>query len=404
VVVSKKQPASRLSPAPTPGLPPAQFAHRLLDWFDRHGRRHLPWQRDPTPYRVWVSEVMLQQTQVATVIPYYERFIARFPQVEDLAAAPLDEVLHLWTGLGYYARARHLHRCAQVLVAEHAGVFPEEFSSVEALPGIGRSTAGAVLSLALGARHPILDGNAKRVLSRVYAVEGDPASAEVLARLWALAEQCTPHMRNAHYTQAIMDLGATLCTRARPACTLCPFSDGCIAAREGRQSEYPGARRRRVRPLRHATVLLIEARLDDATLDTPQLAEAPHASLDRPRAILLEQRPPSGVWGGLWSLPQFESNESAVAWCRTMLPDAKLIDEWQTVEHAFTHFDLHLHPLLMRCTHDPGAEPLATGRKSLWYSLRSPPRVGLPQPVREMLRRFGADDASAAERAIPLQV
>src|SRR5882757_5719100 len=198
------------------------FTAALLEWFDVHGRKTLLWQQNPTPYRVWVSEVMLQQTQVSTVIPYFERFMARFPTLETLASAAEDEVLHLWTGLGYYARARNLRACAQVLVARHGGEFPKDIEAVTALPGIGRSTAGAILALSRGRQFPILDGNVKRVLARVFGIAGDPSSAAVLAALWARAEACTPDTRISAYTQAIMDLGATVCTRARPACTLCP--------------------------------------------------------------------------------------------------------------------------------------------------------------------------------------
>src|SRR5579883_1754303 len=334
-------------PAAHASLAPAQFAARLLAWFDRHGRRHLPWQRDPTPYRVWVSEVMLQQTQVATVIPYYERFMARFPRLEDLARAPLDEVLHLWSGLGYYARARNLHACAQAVLRDHGGEFPTELGSVESLPGIGRSTAGAVLSLAQGARHAILDGNAKRVLARVYAVAGDPTRASVLARLWSLAEACTPSARNADYTQAIMDLGATLCTRTRPACTVCPMNDACRAALEGRQAQLPGARRRRERPLRHATLLLIERRLDaaaaaaaaavaDGTVAFARGAAGEtqaQAPAEGERALLLEQRPAKGIWGGLWSPPQFECEQAALDWCETAFPGSERIGLLETIEH-----------------------------------------------------------------------
>src|SRR5579864_1284151 len=221
-----------------------QFAQRLLAWFAVQGRHTLPWQIDPTPYRVWVSEVMLQQTQVATVIPYYARFMARFPDIGTLATASLDEVLHLWTGLGYYARARNLQACAQVISEQHGGIFPNSLEAVMALPGIGRSTAGAILALSRGQRHPILDGNAKRVLARVFGIAGDPSSAAVLAALWRQAEECTPTDRVAGYTQAIMDLGATLCERTRPACTACLLNTMCVAAREGRQAELPGVKKR----------------------------------------------------------------------------------------------------------------------------------------------------------------
>ncbi|MGH8249567.1 MAG: A/G-specific adenine glycosylase, partial [Steroidobacteraceae bacterium] len=205
----------------------------LLAWFEAHGRRNLPWQQDPTPYRVWVSEVMLQQTQVETVVPYFARFVARFPNVAALAAAAQDEVLALWSGLGYYARARNLHRAAQEVVKHHDGRLPESLEALMALPGIGRSTAGAILALAHGERHAILDGNAKRVLARVFVVRTPAGSAATAARLWSLAEACTPAARVAEYTQAIMDLGATVCTRARPACDRCPLAHGCGARAQG---------------------------------------------------------------------------------------------------------------------------------------------------------------------------
>ena len=228
----------------------AAIAPRLLAWFDVHGRHDLPWQRERTPYTVWVSEVMLQQTQVATVVPFYERFIARFPTVEALAAAPLDDVLKLWSGLGYYARARTLWHAARAVVAQHGARVPDTFDELHALPGIGRSTAGAILAQARGARFPILDGNAKRVLARYHAVEGWPGDGAVQEELWLLAERHTPHERVADYTQAIMDLGATLCTRARPACTVCPLSDTCAACRAGTQATYPAPRPKRARPRR----------------------------------------------------------------------------------------------------------------------------------------------------------
>jgi len=235
---------------------PRHFAERVLDWFEIHGRHDLPWQQDPTPYRVWISEIMLQQTQVATVIPYYERFVRRFPDVQALAASLLDEVLHLWTGLGYYARARNLRACAQALVAKHGGEFPNDLESMQALPGIGKSTAGAILALSRGGRHPILDGNVKRVLSRVFGIAGDPSSAAVLAALWAHAEACTPASKVSAYTQAIMDLGATVCSRARPACTVCPMNSDCIAALEGRQADLPEVKQRPARGMRAATLLI----------------------------------------------------------------------------------------------------------------------------------------------------
>jgi A/G-specific adenine glycosylase len=343
-----------------------EFADRLLAWFDVHGRRHLPWQQNPTPYRVWVSEVMLQQTQVATVIPYFERFMARFANVEALAAAPADEVMHLWTGLGYYARARNLQACAQALVARHAGVFPMEIERVMALPGIGRSTAGAILALSGDVRHPILDGNVKRVLARVFGIAGDPGAKAVIDSLWDLAERCTPHARVAAYTQAIMDLGATVCTRSRPACTVCPMSTLCVAAREGRQAELPGRKARRARPAREA-VLLIAERAGS-------------------RAVLVERRPASGIWGGLWSPPQFDTEAAALEWCRREVGEGAIgMDQPAAIEHAFTHFDLRLKPLRIVC-----AARHAVGEPGdrLWYPLDAPPRVGLPQPIRELFKRL----------------
>ncbi len=300
---------------------PQQFTERLLAWFEVHGRHDLPWQNDPTPYRVWVSEVMLQQTQVSTVIPYYQRFMARFPDVQALAAAPLDEVLHLWTGLGYYARARNLRACAQVLTVQHGGEFPEDFAAVMALPGIGKSTAGAILALSRGARHPILDGNVKRVLSRVFGIAGDPASSAVIAALWAQAEACTPTAKVGAYTQAIMDLGATVCSRSNPACTVCPMSQGCIAALEGRQTELPSPRQKRARGSREATLLIAESGKDGCI------------------SVLVERRPAAGLWGGLWSPPQFESEFAALDWVRREIgePEKRLaaLEPHSSLLHSF---------------------------------------------------------------------
>ena len=355
----------------SPPLEPGLFAGRLLAWFDGHGRKDLPWQRDPSAYRVWVSEVMLQQTQVATVIGYFERFMGRFADLPTLAAAPLDEVLHLWTGLGYYARARNLHATARRVLAEHAGRLPEDLAALQALPGIGRSTAAAILALSGGQRHAILDGNVKRVLARVYGIGGDPGSAATLAALWAQAERCTPQTRIAAYTQAIMDLGATLCTRSRPACTLCPMRDGCVAARLGRQAEFPGRKLKRARPARRA-VLLIAA-----------------AAGAGPPAVLVERRPASGIWGGLWAPPQFEDEATALAWCRRELGEPEAAAQTlATIEHAFTHFDLSLTPVCVRLRAPPSA--VAEGAERLWYSLQAPPRVGLPQPIKQLFERLSA--------------
>lgn len=348
-------------------MEPEEFTRRLLHWSKQAGRKHLPWQQDPTPYRVWVSEIMLQQTQVSTVIPYYQRFMARFPDVPSLAAAALDEVLHLWTGLGYYARARNLHLAAKVLMQHHGGEFPGTIDEVMELPGVGRSTAGAILALSCGQRHAILDGNVKRVLARVFGIEGDPSSAATMGRLWQQAEQCTPTSHVAAYTQGIMDLGAMVCTRAKPRCTACPMSPGCIAGREGRQAQLPSPRSRPERPSREVTLLLAESCAQGA------------------RAVLLERRTESGVWGGLWSPPQFESREAALAWCQRELGEpVGAPQSLSPIDHAFTHFDLRLHPLRVSC--NPASHINDSAR--LWYTLAKPPRIGLPKPIKTLMERL----------------
>ncbi|HLF10383.1 MAG TPA: A/G-specific adenine glycosylase, partial [Gammaproteobacteria bacterium] len=311
----------------------SQLAPRLLAWFDRHGRHDLPWQLDPNPYCVWVSEIMLQQTQVATVVRYYTRFRARFPTVEALAAAELDQVLMLWSGLGYYARARNLHRAAQLVVERFAGRVPTTVDELMTLPGIGRSTAGAILALAQGQRVPILDGNVKRVLARYHVVAGWPGEAAVQQELWSHAERHTPARRVADYTQAIMDLGATLCTRARPACTVCPLASGCRACVEGMQMRYPAPRPKRARSHRRVTALVVQ---------------------DPEQRILLERRPAHGIWGGLYSLPELAEDDAASNWCARSL-GASVICERRlaTIEHAFTHFDLDLDPLLLTLADSP---------------------------------------------------
>lgn len=342
---------------------PARFTVALLAWFALHGRKHLPWQRDLTPYRVWVSEIMLQQTQVATVIPYYERFMARFADVQALAAAPMDEVLHLWTGLGYYARGRNLHRAAQQIVADHAGVFPDTLDTVQALPGIGRSTAGAILAISMSQRHPILDGNVKRVLTRYFGVSGFPGEAAIERQLWQFADACTPASQVGHYTQAIMDLGATVCVRSRPACAACPVATDCVARQTGRQSELPTRKPRKTRPLRDAWPVL--AIRDDG-------------------AVLLEKRPAAGIWGGLWAFPQFEEQRLASQWLTDRF-GAVTVVSGDIYRHAFTHFDLHLHPLLARVT---GMAHVVEEGDRVWYDPRQPSKIGLTKPVVDLIRRL----------------
>jgi A/G-specific adenine glycosylase len=349
-------------------LAPARLAESLLAWFDLHGRRELPWQSDPTPYRVWVSEVMLQQTQVETVRPYYERFTARFPDVASLAAAPQDEVMRLWSGLGYYARARNLHRAAGEIVARHGGELPDSIATLTTLPGIGRSTAGAILALARGQRHPILDGNAKRVLARVYCVEDAPDSSAGFRKLWALAEAATPATRVAAYTQAIMDLGATVCVRANPACDRCPLSPGCEAFASRRTNEIPAARRRAPRRLKstHMIFALAAGR------------------------VLLARRPAQGIWGGLWAPPEFPDAEAAAAYVAGRFGGESRARRLPTVRHVFTHFDLDIEPWLLEL----GAESSATAEgEARWQELGAVEAVGLPAPVARLLEelRHGPD-------------
>lgn len=346
----------------TGAAPHAALADALLPWFDRAGRKHLPWQQDRTPYRVWISEIMLQQTQVATVIPYYERFMARFPDVKALAAAPADEVLHLWTGLGYYARARNLHRAAQIVATVHGGVFPETIDEVQALPGIGRSTAGAILALSKSQRHPILDGNVKRVLARCFGVEGFPGELAVERKLWLLADACTPGEHVASYTQAIMDLGATVCVRSRPLCAVCPLEEQCVARIEGKQSLLPTPRPKKVRPRRTAHIVIL-ARGDGA--------------------VLLERRPPAGLWGGLWTFPQFDDAAAATSWMEESRGDGPRVN-LPPYFHSFTHFDLILHPVLMQNALDTYA--IADADRYCWYDPRRPARIGLAKPAVDLIR------------------
>jgi A/G-specific adenine glycosylase len=341
------------------------IAPRLLDWHAKSGRHDLPWQRDlqskAGAYRVWVSEIMLQQTQVSTVIPYFERFMQRFPDVRALASAPADEVLHLWTGLGYYARARNLHRAAQLICERHGGVFPQSLEAVMELPGVGRSTAGAILAISAGVPHSILDANVKRVLARYYAIDGAVDDAATLARLWKLADDNTPANDVATYTQAIMDLGATVCRYPRPRCEDCPIAADCRARIEGRQNELPAAKRKRAARKRKTAVMLVARRESE---------------------VLLVQRPPSGIWGGLWCLPEFEHRDAAEAYARNTLASATLARApLPDIEHSFTHFDLVITPVMASCL----GETRVRDGNALWYDLNQPARVGLPAPIKTLL-------------------
>jgi A/G-specific adenine glycosylase len=337
------------------------FAARLLAWHVKHGRHDLPWQKRRTPYRVWVSEIMLQQTQVATVIPYYARFMARFPDLRSLADAPQDEVLHLWTGLGYYARARNLQKAAQVIRDRHGARFPRELEAVQALPGIGRSTAGAILALSTDQRHPILDGNVKRVLARHAAIAGWPAERRVEEKLWTLAERLTPKTRIADYTQAIMDLGATLCTRSAPRCAECPVAADCRARLQGKQSRYPGPRPRKTIPVRRTRMLML---ISDG-------------------AVLLEKRPPAGIWGGLWGFPELAADADVADWCRRRFGAApRSMKTHAGLRHSFSHFHLDIEPLELGL---PAAAAARESAESRWQPLGVSPKLGLAAPVKRLL-------------------
>ncbi|MEX1032152.1 MAG: A/G-specific adenine glycosylase [Cellvibrionaceae bacterium] len=341
------------------------FSTAVLNWFQQHGRTHLPWQQGINAYRVWLSEVMLQQTQVSTVIPYFETFTHKFPAVEDLAAAPLDEVLHLWTGLGYYARARNLHACAQKMVNEHSGEFPQSVEALAALPGIGRSTAGAIYSLTWDRPAAILDGNVKRVLARFYAVEGWPGQTAVATRLWSLAEENTPPEDNARYTQAMMDLGATVCSRGRPLCSACPLQGHCRAYAQGNPEHYPGKKPRKVMPVRQVQMLMVQNPQGD---------------------ILLEQRPPHGIWGGLWSFPELAPGADPLDYALDRTGRPTLTETWATHRHTFSHYHLDITPVWLQL--DTMSHSIMADDRLIWYNPHQPSSVGLAAPVKRLLGRL----------------
>ena len=348
------------------------FARRLLAWFDQYGRKDLPWQRDPTPYRVWVSEIMLQQTQVQTVIPYYERFMARFPDVASLAGADLDEVLYLWTGLGYYARGRNLHRAAIQVERSGAG-FPSTWEGLEALPGVGRSTAAAILALAFGKRAAILDGNVKRVLSRFHAVEGEISRTSTLNELWDHAQSHTPRRRLRDYTQAIMDLGAAVCVRQAPKCDSCPVAGRCGAFTNGRAGEFPHRLRTRAKPVHSARMYVI---------------------VSPTGACLLERRDADGVWGGLWTPPQRGADCTPVDICREFGIDEQSATKNRAgpvFRHTFSHFHLDIEPVYVVLDEIPGQ--ISDGDQIRWYHRNGSEPVGMPAPAVRLLE--GVFDSAA---------
>lgn len=352
---------------------PAPIAPALLAWYDTHGRGDLPWKHPRDAYRIWVSEIMLQQTQVATVLPYFERFMARFPDVHALADAEQDEVLALWTGLGYYARARNLHKAARQVVAEHDGVFPSSVEALSALPGIGPSTAGAIAAMAYDTHAAILDGNVKRVLARLFAVDTFTGERQTEKRLWALAEALTPAQRVADYTQAIMDLGATLCVRARPECPRCPLEDRCAARAAGLERTLPVPRPKRDKPQRSTRMLIVEA---------------PDGR------VLLERRPPSGIWGGLWCFPQLDETdtgaESHAAERLALDPEGvEHVEDWAELTHVFTHFSLRIRPVRLRARVLP--DNVRDADRD-WFDPADTAALGLAAPVKRLLGVLAGDD------------
>lgn len=345
------------------------FSELLIAWQKRHGRHQLPWQQTRDAYRIWLSEIMLQQTQVATVIPYYQRFLQRFPDVAALAAAPVEEVMALWAGLGYYTRARNLHRCAQAVVGRHGGRFPADVALLAELPGIGQSTAAAIAAFAYGARAAILDGNVKRVFCRVFGIEGFPGQTAVERQLWRRAEALLPAQDIEAYTQGLMDLGATLCTRSRPRCGDCPMQSRCVAHASGRTAELPQRKPKKATPEKSTVMLLV-------------LHEG---------EVLLEQRPPAGIWGGLMSLPELDrlGGDTQCTDLGAELGSALAsFGEPASVEmlpefiHVFTHFRLRVLPVRVRLSR---RHHVAAERAYAWLPLHAAADAGLPSPVRKLV-------------------
>ena len=338
------------------------FQQRLLDWFDKQGRKDLPWQHPVTPYRVWISEIMLQQTQVVTVIPYFQRFMQAFPNIKTLANASLDEVLQYWAGLGYYARARNLHKTA-IIIAEQ-GEFPNNVEKLVALPGIGLSTAGAISSIAFNNSAAILDGNVRRVLARFQALSGWSGTASVNKRLWELSRFYTPVVRVADYTQAIMDLGATLCTRSKPQCEQCPLIENCKAYLQGIVAELPTSKPKKKLPVKTLVFLILH---------------------NNQQQILLEKRPSTGIWGGLWSLPEFETIEAVNNWgClnNIVIQQQKSLT---TQRHSFTHYHLDYTPLVIY-SHNLTNIVMETNH-SLWYKAEEINTLALAAPIKQLLQQ-----------------
>ena len=345
-------------------IAPSLWQQHILHWYATHGRHNLPWQHPKTAYRVWVSEVMLQQTQVKTVIPYFRRFIKRFPSLKSLAMADLNEVLTLWTGLGYYSRARNLHRSAQLITTQHQGRFPKDIDRLTQLPGIGRSTAGAILAIAFNQATAILDGNVKRVLVRSHGIQGWPGQTKILKALWSLSEHYMPKKNCADYTQAMMDLGATLCTRTQPNCQLCPLKKYCVAYATDQVNTLPTPKPRQNKAQRACYLLLL---------------------VNNKQHVLLQQRPPTGIWGGLWSLPECPLEQDISAWCQQQWGlKITQVTPRPTFRHSFSHYDLDIHPMIATVK---TTATIMDSNAYHWYDGQVVPG-GLPAPVRRLLQEY----------------
>ena len=345
-------------------LKPVQFQSHILNWFDQFGRKDLPWQKKKTPYRVWISEIMLQQTQVKTVIPYFQRFIKEFPSVRSLAKASVDEVFHLWTGLGYYQRARNLHQAAKFVMDHHKGKIPDDLENLLSLPGIGRSTAGAILAMAFNQQAAILDGNVKRLFARCFGVEIPINTTSGLKELWQLAELYASARRPSDYTQTLMDIGATVCTPKHPLCQNCPLDRHCYAKSQHKIETIPLKKPAKQLPIRDATFLVLQ----------------------KNNSVLLNQRLEKGVWKGLWSFPEYQG-----------LPELSRVQKMceenyafkpntyaslASFRHTFTHFHLHIFPILIKSN----VYPKWRQHQEIWYDMDRPAPIGLPKPVQLILQ------------------
>lgn len=340
---------------------PKYFQNQLLKWFDVHGRKDLPWQKNINPYRVWVSEIMLQQTQVSTAIPYFEKFMKRFPTIASLAKANENEVLHLWTGLGYYARARNLHKTAKIIHTELKGNFPDTVEQLETMPGIGHSTAGAIISISFGERAAILDGNVKRVLARFAGIQTWPGETETLKQLWDLSETLTPSKRCADYSQAIMDLGATLCTQRRPRCPECPLQKHCLAFKNNWQEDLPAKKKTKKNPTKELFFLILE---------------------NKDQEILLEKRAAKGIWGGLWSLPECHDITGLKKWVKENYGlNISASKKLPPMKHTFSHYHLILTPIQAKVTNTITLDKT----KHLWYKTTHQQKIGLAAPIKKLL-------------------